>query len=152
MRSSGSVSRADDNVRFVLDAFRLVERHDDSQDDEIYQPDAEFHWPPALPYGGSFRLGGDRQGRPTWAEVWAPFQPTQGERSMSPRVVAASDDEVAVEWRQRGVRRDGTRIDTPVLGLYRVRDRKFERLQMFYFDPEAVLQFLADGRDLTRVE
>jgi hypothetical protein len=56
--------------------------------------------------------------------------------------VAASDEEVVVHWRQKGVSQAGDRSDTPVLGLYRLRDGKLARAQMFYFDPAAVLTFL----------
>lgn len=37
----------------------------------------------------------------------------------------------------------GDKIDTEVLGLYRVRDGKLARAQMFYFDPASVVSFLA---------
>ena len=38
--------------------------------------------------------------------------------------------------------RAGRQIDTPVLGLYQVRDGKLARAQMFYFDPLAAAEFL----------
>jgi hypothetical protein len=47
-----------------------------------------------------------------------------------------------VLWHQRGLRADGKRLDVEVLGRYEVRDRKFFRAQMFYFDTVAVLRFL----------
>ena len=47
-----------------------------------------------------------------------------------------------IHWRQRGVSRAGDRIDTPVLGLYRLRGGKLARAQMFYFDAAAVVAFL----------
>ncbi len=62
---------------------------------------------------------------------------------MDPRVVAAGEDEVVVLWRQRGVGPDGERFDGVVLGLYRFRDGKLARAQMFYFDTAAVAGFLA---------
>jgi ketosteroid isomerase-like protein len=60
-------------------------------------------------------------------------------------VVAATEEEVVVLWRQRGVSRTGKRLDSPVLGLYEIRDEKLARAQMFYFDTGAVLSFLADA-------
>ncbi len=60
-----------------------------------------------------------------------------------PRVVAASDQEVVVLWRQRGRNPAGERFDTPVLGLYQLRDGRLTRAQMFYFDTVAVAGFLA---------
>jgi ketosteroid isomerase-like protein len=72
---------------------------------------------------------------------------------MDPRVIAATDDEVVVLWRQRGLSPHGTRYDGEVLGLYEVRDRKLSRAQMFYFDAVAVQSFLAlAGADRGRAE
>jgi uncharacterized protein len=48
-----------------------------------------------------------------------------------------------VLWRQRGRGPQGTSYDGEVLGLYEVRDGKFARAQMFYFDAVAVQRFLA---------
>jgi ketosteroid isomerase-like protein len=61
---------------------------------------------------------------------------------MDPRVVAASEHEVVVLWRQRGISAEGERFDSPVLGLYEVRDGKLARAQMFYFDAEGAAAFL----------
>lgn len=46
----------------------------------------------------------------TWAETWDPLQPTAAERQMDPRVVAVSDQEVVVLWRQRGLSSIGERF------------------------------------------
>jgi hypothetical protein len=62
---------------------------------------------------------------------------------MDPRVVAASDDEVVVLWQQRGISAAGERFHGEVLGLYRLRDGKLARTQMFYFDTTVVKSFLA---------
>ena len=64
---------------------------------------------------------------------------------MEPRIVAATDREVVVLWRQRGLSPNGERLDTPVLGLYQVRAGKLARAQMFYFDPVAVADFLVQA-------
>jgi ketosteroid isomerase-like protein len=131
-------------VDVVLQAFRAVEQRDLQALEALYHPEIEFHWPPSLPYGGSAR-GRDvfHPTGPTWGDTWNPLQPTEIERQMDPRVVAASVDEVVVLWRQKGVDRAGERFDGPALGLYRVRGGKFARAQMFYFDTVAVLNFLA---------
>ena len=65
---------------------------------------------------------------------------------MDPRVVAANENEVVVLWRQRGVSPLGDRFDGKVLGLYRIRDGKLARAQMFYFDTAAVASFLAKAK------
>ena len=132
----------------VMAAFAAVERRDERRLAELYHPEVEFHWPPSLPYGGSFHgatawQAGDRAG---FDQVWDRLQPTRRERRMDPRVVAASDQEVVVLWHQRGLRPDGQRLDMETLGLYQVRDGKFARAQMFYFDTTAVLRFLQQPR------
>ena len=120
-------------VEVVLEAFKAVERHDRQRLLELYHPEVEFHWPPSLP---------------PWSEAWGPLQPTEAERRMDPRVVAANEEtgEVVVLWRQRGVSPAGDRFDGEVLGLYQVHDGKFARAQMFYFDTVAVENFLANAK------
>jgi hypothetical protein len=70
-----------------------------------------------------------------------PLQPTAAERQMDPQVVAASEQEVVVLWWQRGRGPTSGQFNSPVLGLYRVRDGKLARAQMFYFDTVAVAGF-----------
>jgi uncharacterized protein len=137
------------NVRVVLEAFRCVERRDDPGLVSLYHPDVEFHWPASLPYGGTRRVFDSdgnqlprRAGTPTFDSTWDPLQPTERERRMDPQVVATSEDDVVVLYQQRGVSPAGERFETPVLGVYRVRDGKLARAQMFYFDTAAVLRFL----------
>jgi uncharacterized protein len=142
---------AKESVEIVLEAFKAVERRDEQRLLELYHPEVEFHWPPSLPYGGSSR-GPEVETRPAgWSGIWDPLQPTEAERRMDPRVVAANDEgEVVVLWRQRGLSPSGERFDSPVLGLYQVREGKFARAQMFYFDAAAVLSFLASARGWER--
>jgi uncharacterized protein len=135
---------ADESVRVVLETFRAIENRDVQRLLELYHPELEFHWPPSLPYGGSFRANGAAaQG---WSETWVPLQPTETEWRMDPRVIAATEAEVVVLWRQRGVAPSGERFDGEVLGLYEIRDGKLARAQMFYFDSAAVSRFLDQAR------
>lgn len=125
------------SVEIVLEAFAAVERRDRRALESLYHPDVRFHWPPSIAAAAEGR---------SWEQLWDPLQPTSAERRMSPRVVSATDENVVVLWRQRGIRQDGERFDGEVLGLYQVRDDRFARAQMFYFDTAAVLRFLAGGR------
>lgn len=120
----------DDIVAIVLDAFRAVERRDRAALEALYHPEVAFHWPPSI--------------SPTWRRIesWDVLQPTEAERRMDPRVVAASDEEVVVLWRWRGVDPAGERFEDQVLGIYRVRDGKLARAQMFFFDTPALVRFL----------
>jgi uncharacterized protein len=130
------------NIDLVLACFAAVERRDEEQQRELFHPDVEFHWPPSLPYGRAVPES-DGSRRPSFEEIWDPLQPTEAERGLDPRVVAAEGDEVVVLWRQRGISSTGTRFECPVLGLYEVRQDKLVRAQMFYFDTTATADFLA---------
>ena len=133
-------------VDVVLQVFRSVEERNPQLAIEVYHDDLEFHWPRPLPYAGSsYGLTASLERRPGWAETWDPFQGQSG-RGLDARVVASSGDEVVVLWHQRGRDRAGRQLDTPVLGLYQVRDGKLTRAQMFYFDPLAAAEFLAEAR------
>lgn len=127
------------NVEVILEIFRAIERRDQQRMFDLVHPDAEFLWPPSLPYAGARH---PKPGGPGWGATWIPLQPSEVDRQLEPRVVAASDEEVVIHWRQKGVTPSGDRIDTPVLGLYRLHDGKLARAQMFYFDSEAVVAFL----------
>src|SRR3979411_1410391 len=121
-----------DNVDLVLRTFRAVEERDAEGLLALYHSDVEFHDAPSLPYGGPLRgkeeiraqleRGGDDD---TWLGAWGRRPPTELDRTMAPRVVAAGDTEVVVLYRQRAVDPAGRRFDAPVLGLYEVRDHRF---------------------------
>ena len=134
------------NIDVVLQAFRAVEQRDPDALAAIYHPDVEFHDAPSLPYGGS-QLGLEAviEHGPAWAKTWDPVQ-TLAERRMDPQVVAASDQDVVMLYRQRAVTLAGERFDNPVLGMYRVRDGMLRRAQMFHFDTAAILDFLVRAR------
>ena len=61
----------------------------------------------------------------------------------SARLIAANEDEVVALWHQRGRGQASRQLDTPVLGLYQVRNGKLARAQMFYFDLLAAAELLA---------
>ena len=119
------------NADVVMGCFTAVERRDERRQQELFHPDAEFHWPPSLKADWG-----------SWQEAWDPFQPSEAERRLDPRVVAAQGDEVVVLWTQRGVDAAGERFECPVLRLYEVRDGRLARAQMFYFDTTAARRFL----------
>lgn len=128
------------NVQVILQIFDAIERRDIPAMTALLQPDVEFVWPAPLPYAGRARLS--EQKHPGWGETWIPLQPTEAERRLDPRVVAANDDEVVVLWHQRGKSPAGERFESEVLGLYRFREGKLARAQMFDFDAAGAAQFL----------
>jgi ketosteroid isomerase-like protein len=129
------------NVEVILQVFRAVETRDDRAFNQLCHADVEFHWPKSLPYGGVVR-GVTRSG-PGWGDTWIPLQPSDNDKNLEPRIIAASDEEVVVHWKQKGVSATGERFEDQVLGLYRLRAGKLARAQMFYFDTAAVANFLA---------
>ena len=126
----------------ILRAFRAVEQRDYEALIALYHPEVEFHEAPSLPDGGS-TVGREAVAADLgWLETWGPLQPTEAERRMDPRIIGDDGTNVVALYRQRAVARSGRRFDSPVLGLYEVRDAKFARAQMFHFDTAAILEFL----------
>jgi thiosulfate dehydrogenase [quinone] large subunit len=128
----------------ILAIFRAIEERNAEAFRSFLQPDFEIHWPPSLPYGGTFRgLESQPHG---WGATWQPLQPTETERKMDARVICAQGDDVVVLWHQRGRTTKGDRLDVEVLGLYRFREGKLARAQMFYFDTMQVANFLTKAQ------
>jgi ketosteroid isomerase-like protein len=130
------------NEQVILDLFSAIEERDVERILRIYGEDAEFSWPACLPYGGTSR-GLAEPGTPTWQESWLPRQPTSAERSMNARIVAVRADEVVVRYHQRGRDQHGNVIDDQVVGLYTVTGGRLRRAQMFHFNLDKVVSFLA---------
>ena len=131
---------AKSNEDVILDLFSAIEDRDVERILAIYDPEVEFHWPASLPYSG----GGLREpGIPTWQDSWLPVQPTAAERSLGVRIIASRGDEVVALYHQRGRDQNGNVVDDEVIGLYNLAGGKLRRAQMFHFNIEAVLSFLA---------
>jgi len=136
------------NAEVVLAVIRAVEERDADALFELYHADLELHDAPSLPYTytarGKAAMREQLETAPeeTWLGTWGPLQPTEDERRMDPRVVATAGDEVVVLYTTRAVAPDGERFESPVLGLYEVRDGKLARAQMFHYDTAAILAFL----------
>ena len=141
-----------EEAQVALDVIRAVEDRDAERLFDLYHDEVEFHEAPSLPYGGSARgkdyLREQLTSAPdeTWLGTWGPLQPTESERRMDPRVVAVNGYEVTVIYTQRALSPTGERFESPVLGLYEIRDGKFARAQMFHFDTAAILEFLERAR------
>ena len=156
-QTGDATTARDRNIRVMLDLFRAIEERDPNHRNgerelSFYQPDVEFHWPAALPYGGTFRGLSGRSGT-NWNTTWTPLQPTPAERRMDPQVIGADDRRVVILYHQRGVSPSGERFDGEVIGLYDLRDFKLARAQMFYFDEAACARFLERAAgELTKVK
>jgi uncharacterized protein len=136
------------NAEVVLAVIRAVQERDAEALFELYHDDVELHDAPSLPYAyaarGKSAMRDQLETTPetTWLGTWGPLQPTEKERRMDPRVVATDGDEVTVLYTTRALAPDGERFESPVLGLYEVRDGKLARAQMFHYDTAAILAFL----------
>jgi uncharacterized protein len=137
------------NEEVVLGVVRAIEERDAEALFDLYHEDVELNDAPSLPYGyegvagkEAMREQLERMPETSWLGTWGPLQPTEAERRMDPRVVATRGNEVVIEYTTRAVSPDGERFESPVLGLYEVRDGKFARAQMFHFDTAAILAFL----------
>jgi hypothetical protein len=131
----------------VLKAFQAVEQRDYEALIDLYHPEVEFHEAPSLPYGGDTAGKEQVAADLRWLETWGPLQPTEAERRMDPQIISDDGTKVVAQYRQRAVDGSGRRLDSPVVGLYEVRDGKFARAQMFHFDTVAVVEFLAAAAD-----
>ena len=138
---------ADAHIRVVMEVFAAIEQRDAARFQAHTHPGVTICWPPSLPWNAGVPGRPDEDGHHalSWLEVWAPLQPTAAERQMDPEVIAAADDRVVVQWRQRGRSPTGLCFDGQVLGLYEIRGERLARAQMFYFDTDAVRRFLADA-------
>jgi ketosteroid isomerase-like protein len=133
----------------VLDVIRAVQERDGERMLELYHPEVQLHEAPSLPYGGVVdgvtsllaQMGDTPES--TWLGTWDPVQPTDAERRFDPRVLSERDGEVVVLYWMRATAANGERFESPVIGLYEVRDGKFARAQMFHFDTQAINEFLA---------
>jgi ketosteroid isomerase-like protein len=136
------------NAAVALAVIRAVERRDAEALFELYHDDVELHEAPSLPYTYTARgkpaLREQLETAPetTWLGTWGPLQPTEEERRMDARVIATSGDEVTVRYTTRALAADGERFESPVLALYKVRDGRLARAQMFHYDTAAILAFL----------
>jgi uncharacterized protein len=141
------------DVEVALGVIRAVEERDGERLMDLYHDDVTLHDAASLPYGGvadgkpSLLEQMERAPEKTWLGTWGPLQPTEAERRMDPRVIAEADGEVVVLYQQRAVAPNGERFESPVLGIFQVRDGKLARAQMFHYDTAAINAFLQRARE-----
>lgn len=146
------------DAEVVLGVIRAVEERDGERLVELYDDQVKLHDAASLPYGGvangKSSLLEQLEDAPetTWLGTWGPYQPTEAERRTDPRVISESGGEVVVLYRQRALAPTGERFDSPVVGVYEVRDGKLARAQMFHYDTQAVNAFLERAREASPSE
>jgi uncharacterized protein len=141
------------DAEVVLGVIRAVQERDGERLFELYHADVQLHEAPSLPYGGvieglpSLKKQLESAPENTWLGTWGPLQPTAAERRFDPRVISEKDGEVVVLYQMRAVSPTGERFESPVIGLYEVRDGKFARAQMFHYDTQAINEFVERARE-----
>jgi ketosteroid isomerase-like protein len=136
------------DAEVALGVIRAVQERDAERLWELVHDDVQLHDALSLPYGGvtegkaSIQEQAERPSDKTWLGTWGPVQPTDAERRMDPRVIAENEGEVVVLYHQRALAPDGERFDSPVIGIYEVREGKLARAQMFHYDTAAINTFL----------
>lgn len=131
------------NERVVLDVLAAIESRDRGRLERLYHPDIEFHWPPSLPYGGVHRGADVATMSEIFAQIWTPLRPTDADRRLEPRIVATRGDDVVAHYVWKGRAVSGETFATETLALYRVREGKLVRAQMFHYDLSGLEAFLA---------
>ena len=132
-----------ENGELVRRLFKAVEDRDLQAVLDCYDEDIEIHEAPSLPYGGVYRgHEGAIQHAAGWLGAWGPLQ-SPAEYRLDATFLEGEDDTVGAVFRLRAVDdQHGERLDAPEVGIYKVRDGKVVRSQMFHADSAAVLDFL----------
>lgn len=114
---------------------------------QFYHPEISFHWPPGLPYGGTYAGATVAAMSQLFRSIWQPLQPTPELRRMDPAVVATGPGGcVVVRYLWRGEAPGVGRHEAETLAEYVVREGRVVRAQMFHFDLMGLLAFLQDAR------
>jgi ketosteroid isomerase-like protein len=131
------------SVEIVTRVLTAVEQRQTDSLRALYHPQIEFHWPPGLPYGGSFVGAAVAGMQKRFREIWDPLQPTEERRRMDFRIVATGQDgRVCVNYLWKGVDALNRRFETLTLAEYQVRDGLFARAQMYYYDLLGLVAFI----------
>ena len=133
------------DVEVVRRLFAAVEDRDLNRVLACYSDDVEITEADVLPYGGVWR---GRDGATAHAEgfmrAWGALQGPQESR-LDARFWGDGAGTVCAVFRHRALDpENGARFDAPEVGIYRIRDQRVARSQMFHADSAAVVRFLGD--------
>ncbi|MEO8409543.1 MAG: nuclear transport factor 2 family protein, partial [Propionivibrio sp.] len=120
------------DVDVVTRTLLAVERRQAEALMTLYHPRIEFHWPPGLPYSGTFKGRQVQEMSRLFAEVWEPLQPTEETRRLDFCIVATGDEgRVVARYTWKALAPGGQRFETPTLAEYRVRDGRLASATMY---------------------
>ena len=134
-----------DDVAVVQLLFAAVEDRDLGSLLACYSEDVEITEADALPYGGVWRgtegaVGHAMGFMETWGELQGPE-----EARLNARFWGDGAGTVCALFRHRAVdAATGRRFDAAEVGIYRVREGRVVRSQMFHADTASVIAFLKD--------
>ncbi|MBF2050539.1 MAG: nuclear transport factor 2 family protein [Elainella sp. C42_A2020_010] len=133
-----------ENLETIRYLFQAVENRDVAGVLAAYAPEIVIRDAASLPYGGIHHgLEGAKHHIEIAAQTWNHRQP-EAARKMN-GVFLDAGEYVVVLWRLKGLEANsGRTIDSPVVSIYRMRDKKIIESQMFYADTTAIVEFLAD--------
>jgi ketosteroid isomerase-like protein len=136
-----------DDVDVVRRMFTAVEERDFDGLLACYSDDVEINEADVLPWGGVWR---GREGVAAHAaefmRTWGALQGPQ-ESQLDAQFFSDGSGTVCAVFRHRGVDpASGARFDAPEVGVYRIRDDRVVRSQMFHADSAAVVTFLSKVR------
>ena len=136
-----------DDVDVVRRMFTAVEERDFDGLLACYSDDVEINEADVLPYGGVWRgregVAGHAAG---FMQAWGDLQ-GPGESKLDAQFFSDGAGTVCAVFRHRAVDPvSGARLDAPEVGVYRIRDDRVVRSQMFHADSAAVVTFLSKVR------
>jgi uncharacterized protein len=135
-----------DDVEVVRRLFAAVENRDLDRVLACYSDDVEITEADALPYGGVWRGRDGAVGHAMgFLRAWGDLQGPE-EARLDGRFWGDGAGTVCAVFRHRALdAATGRRFDAPEVGIYRVRDDRVVRSQMFHADTVSVLAFLRDA-------
>jgi uncharacterized protein len=133
-----------DDVDVVRRMFTAVEERDFDGLLACYSDDIEINEAAVLPWGGVWRgPDGVAAHAAEFMRTWGALQGPQESR-LDAQFFSDGAGTVCAVFRHRAVDpAGGSRFDAPEVGVYRIRDDRVVRSQMFHADSAAVVAFLA---------
>jgi ketosteroid isomerase-like protein len=135
-----------DDVDVVRRLFTAVEERDLDGLLACYSDDIEINEADVLPWGGVWRgPEGVAAHAAKFMRTWGAVQGSQESR-LDAQFFSDGAGTVCAVFRHRGVDPvTGARFDAPEVGVYRIRNDRVARSQMFHADSAAVVTFLRNA-------
>jgi ketosteroid isomerase-like protein len=135
-----------DDVDAVRRLFAAVEKREFDSLLACYSGDIEINEAAVLPWGGVWRgPDGVAAHAAEFMRTWGALQGPQ-EARLDAQFFRDGEGTVCALFRHRAVDPvSGARFDAPEVGIYRIRNHRIVRSQMFHADSAAVVAFLSNA-------